>query len=323
MDYTTYIGLRDRGSLELRYGPSVLVYSEAREEAGIVETHGNSLNTYLGTFSDDKDNGLIFAANSAGTETAFLFSDPEDETGVVTTYSTNSLNTVLGYDLDNPEIGYIGVYDQDGISNVELWADADHVGSMLTYGPSSLNSGIGFLQGYEDHGYITVFDRNDNNEAGIFIDEFGRGIVFGDIKSFKTQDPKDPEQDIWYASLEGPEAAAYDRGTAELVNGSANVKFANHFTSIANPENMTVMLTPLDGSSKGLAVIEKTEEGFKVVELYNGSGSYAFDWEVKCKRKGLEDFKVYRKKASTVIDQDLKKAKSRERQKRLRSTPRR
>jgi hypothetical protein len=323
MDYTTYIGLRDRGSLELRYGSSILVYSEAREEAGILETHGSSLNTYLGTFSDNKDNGLIFAANSGGTETAFLFSDPVDETGVVSTYSTNSLNTVLGYDLDNPEIGYIGVYDQNGTSNVELWADDDHAGSMLTYGPSSLNSGIGFLQGYLDHGYITVFDRNDNNEAGMFIDEFGRGIIFGDIKSFKTQDPNNPDQDIWYASLEGPEAGAYDRGTSTLINGEVRVSFADHFQSIANPDDMTVMLTPLDRSSKGLAVIEKTANGFVVAELDNGKGNYSFDWEVKCKRKGLENFEVYRGKDSDSFQKAPRKRLNSNRLKNIRSSGKR
>ncbi|AEV31607.1 hypothetical protein Oweho_0592 [Owenweeksia hongkongensis DSM 17368] len=63
---------------------------------------------------------------------------------------------------------------------------------------------------------------------------------------------------------------------------------------MANTNTMTVILTPLDASSKGVAVIEKTMNGFTVKELSNGTGSYSFDWEVKCVRKGYEEYKVIR-----------------------------
>jgi hypothetical protein len=46
----------------------------------------------------------------------------------------------------------------------------------------------------------------------------------------------------------------------------------------------------------GLAVVEKTEKGFKVKELMKGKGNYQFDWEVKGVRKGYEDYKVVRDK---------------------------
>lgn len=59
---------------------------------------------------------------------------------------------------------------------------------------------------------------------------------------------------------------------------------------------MTVMLTPLSADSKGMAVVEKTATGFKVKELYQGTGSYGFDWEVKSVRKGFEDYQVIRQK---------------------------
>lgn len=56
------------------------------------------------------------------------------------------------------------------------------------------------------------------------------------------------------------------------------------------------MITPLSGQSKGLAVVEKTALGFKVVELLEGEGDYSFDWEVKCVRQGFEDFSIIREK---------------------------
>ena len=59
---------------------------------------------------------------------------------------------------------------------------------------------------------------------------------------------------------------------------------------------MTVMLTPLSADCQGLAVVEKTASGFRVKELFQGTGTYQFDWEVKCVRKGYEDYQVIRDK---------------------------
>jgi hypothetical protein len=63
---------------------------------------------------------------------------------------------------------------------------------------------------------------------------------------------------------------------------------------------MTIMLTPLSADSKGLAVVEKSTSGFSVRELSNGTGSYAFDWEAKCIRKGYEDYKVIQESTDIV-----------------------
>ena len=48
-------------------------------------------------------------------------------------------------------------------------------------------------------------------------------------------------------------------------------------------------------------MIEKTKEGFKVKELYGGTGNYSFDWEVKGVRKGFEDYQVIREKKDMVV----------------------
>ncbi len=145
-----------------------------------------------------------------------------------------------------------------------------------------------------DRGFVYVYDEFNTLKAGIHVDATGMGEVFGDVKNFRIPHPSRPDKEIWYASLEGPEAGAYTRGTATLVNGKAQISFPEHFQLIAQPESMTVMLTPLSGEAKGLAVIEKTAEGFSVVELLQGTGNYSFDWEVKCVRAGHEDYQVIR-----------------------------
>ena len=108
--------------------------------------------------------------------------------------------------------------------------------------------------------------------------------------------PKDPTKEIWYASLEGPEAGAYERGTFTLVNGEAFVPFSDHFENVINPSTLTVQMTPLSADSEGLAVIEKTSKGFRVKELRKGTGNYKVDWEAKGVRAGYENYKVVRTK---------------------------
>lgn len=146
-----------------------------------------------------------------------------------------------------------------------------------------------------DNGFVHVYDTNDILKAGIRINA-GQGEVFGDAKNFRMEHPEHPNKEIWYASLEGPEAAAYARGTASLEDGKAHIKLPDHFRLLAAEGSITVLLTPLSGTSKGLAVVEKGAEGFSVVELLEGKGSYAFDWEVKAIRKGFENFEVIRDK---------------------------
>lgn len=143
-------------------------------------------------------------------------------------------------------------------------------------------------------GYVFVADGAGDPQAGIYINELDQGIVFADVKNFRVKHPEKSQKEIWYASLEGPEVGAYDRGTANLVNGETFVEFQDHFKHIANTSKMTVHVTPHNSDTYGLAVIEKKKNGFYVKELKGGSGNFSFDWEVKCIRTGKEKFQVVR-----------------------------
>ena len=175
---------------------------------------------------------------------------------------------------ENGDAGFISTTGQNGFGNVRL--------SSNIFGTQPNN------------GSVDVQDSTGAPQAGIYVDGNGDGIVFGDLKNFRTEFPNRPDKEIWYASLEGPEAAAYVRGTAQLVNGEAMVSFPDHFAAIASTQGMTVVLTPLSAASEGMAVIEKTATGFRVKELRQGTGTYEFDWEVKCVRAGYEGFEVVR-----------------------------
>ena len=102
--------------------------------------------------------------------------------------------------------------------------------------------------------------------------------------------PKEPSKHIVYSCLEGPEAAAYIRGRAALTNGRAQVNFPEHFLLVINPDTVTILLTPRSATSKGLAMVESRPDGFTVRELFDGTGSYDFDYFVSGIRKGYEDY---------------------------------
>lgn len=167
--------------------------------------------------------------------------------------------------------------------------------------------------GSTERGYLAVKDGAGTEQAGVYVNSSGQGIVWGDTKNFRVANPQQPGTEIWYACPEGPEAAAYIRGTATLVNGRGVVNFPDHFSSVANSEGMTVHLTPLSGSSKGLAVIEKSNRGITVVELNNGNGNYDFDYMVMAVRKGHENYKVIRtlsESEALIINKAVKTEKS-------------
>jgi len=173
-------------------------------------------------------------------------------------------------------------------------------GALFASGPNQNDSvTLTSLTGYPNRGWIYVSD-NGTLQANLFVDEDDKGIVGADTKNFRMAHPHRADQEIWYAGIEGPEAAAYVRGTARLTNGRSTVIFPDHFQIVAAREGMTVLLTPLDASSKGLTVTAKSATGIEVAELRQGTGTYDFDWEVKSVRKGHENYRVLRSKFETM-----------------------
>lgn len=144
----------------------------------------------------------------------------------------------------------------------------------------------------KNHGFMAVYDSFGKSQAGMYVNGAGQGVVFGDSKTFRMEHPEDPEKEIVYVSLEGPEAAIYERGTAELTNGSCEITLSEHFQLVKGDNDITVQLTPLDANSKGLSVVKKANGSFVVKELFSGKGNYKFDWEIKSVRSGRENHKV-------------------------------
>ncbi|MEM9848983.1 MAG: hypothetical protein AAF847_13935, partial [Bacteroidota bacterium] len=221
--------------------------------------------------------------------------------GELMTYSSNGSSQVELTN-NNNNSGRIILYNASSEAKVSIFVNgSNNVGAATFSGPNASNIILGFLSNYPDHGYVAVKDASGDNQAGIFVNSSGEGIVFGDTKNFRMDHPKDKSKEIWYASLEGPEAAAYIRGTGTLENGVAVIEFPEHFALVANPETMTIQLTPNSIESRGLAVTNRNSKGFEVGELMQGKGTYTFDWTATAVRKGYEQYEAVREKVDLSV----------------------
>jgi hypothetical protein len=250
------------------------------------------------------------AASSADSATSATFADSAAVAGMAwngkltsgtgsefINFSGSTGNTKVA--IGGSDNGLITVQDPNGNQRIRLVSEPTQqgVGTMFLNGTSSTNFLFSnFNANFPNNPDMALQDAGSITQVQLFIDASGMGVVAADIKNFFMDHPTQPGKEIWYASIEGPEAAAYERGTATLVNGEAEITFADHFQIVANPSTMTITTSPWSADAKGLAVVERTATGFKVKELFGGTGTYQFDWRVDAKRKGFENFEVIRDK---------------------------
>lgn len=92
--------------------------------------------------------------------------------------------------------------------------------------------------------------------------------------------------DVVMFAPEAPEVLFMDFGTGTLVNGEANVVLDPTFSkniSVASDKPLKVIVQP-EGNCNGVYVYEKTNTGFKVKELNNGTSNIPFTYQVVGRR---------------------------------------
>ncbi|NND31903.1 MAG: hypothetical protein HKN76_04875 [Saprospiraceae bacterium] len=223
--------------------------------------------------------------------------------GTFSTANDNGLTTLSGAlpGLD-PMNGHLIIFNGQNLG-VSSTINSELAGTSSTYGANGqINTTAGTFAGDADGGALITYDQTGNTGAYVWTKNDGTSQVGADQFVMTTSPPGRADQLAAFSAPVGGEAAAYDRGTATLVNGEATVICPEHFGWVADENSMTVTITPLSADSQGIAVIEKSNGGFKVKELNGGTGNYSFDYLVMCKRKGLEEYEVVRKKPQIMSD---------------------
>jgi hypothetical protein len=263
------------------YGGTAISLRVLGNEMASIQTQndapdGGSLRFHTRNFANVSERMRIRSSGQVGIGT----SQPES---ALTVQGLTEFDAILFKHPNQPGRTYVGT-TLDGLA-----------GYVDTHGPNgNANALLTAARSNPDHGAMVVLDAAENGKAYMIVDVDGTGWVVADIKSFRVPHPDQPDTDIVYAAIEGPEAAAYVRGSAHLSNGEAVIELPDHFTSIASGEGLTVLVTPNSAESLGLAVEEKSIERIRIRELSNGKGDYDFDWEAKCIRKGYEDYQAIR-----------------------------
>ena len=239
----------------------------------------------------------------------------------------DSLNVDLSALLDDADLGFIGVGDTRGEIQTLLSIYDTGEGRITLWGPND-NVNVDISASIDDAnlGYVGVADETGEVRAGIFIDDSGDGVVFGDSKQFIVDHPNRPGEKIVYVSLEGPEAAIFKRGVVKLENGRGAIELPEHFVALANPETLTVQLTPASIESLGVAFTPPVGGRIEVGELHGGTGSYDVHYVIHATRAGMENHqpvvKAGEMKARKSRLNKARRTKSqRERTKRQRVTP--
>ncbi len=156
-------------------------------------------------------------------------------------------------------------------------------------GNSGIGGSAGRIQGYGTASNAVFAFKFDNANFG---DTPGAIQVWnesaGVFKTFIIDHPLEPAKYLVHATVEGPEAAVFYRGTATLTDGAAQVQLPRYFEALTDPDSVTVQLTALDGFDR---LCVETVEGRKVrngvfrVRSENPGSGQRFDWEVKATRR--------------------------------------
>jgi hypothetical protein len=157
-------------------------------------------------------------------------------------------------------------------------------------GQSPIGGNAGVVQGYgtgnSQAGFSFKYDAANfgNTPTAIQIWNASTGV----FKTFIIDHPLEPNRYLVHATLEGPEAAVFYRGTARLQNGRAEVALPDYFEALTRSEDRTTMLTNIGGFDR-LAIARQAQgqivNGRFIVVSDNPDSTQEFHWEVKAVRK--------------------------------------
>jgi len=288
-------------------GTGVYARSQGANGVGMYASNNNAGGWGAYGYNSNAASGVGTVGQSAGTT----------GTGVVGLANGTSYSTLVGYASGVSGTGSIGIY---GMSTGTV--GAQRYGGYFSYdmdndlSTSDANSPLAMLAGRDDNyvganiyfgGYFsggqdnvaatpnTAPDTNANGNSGDFAyvgaqwggtnyKIIGNGTVSTIIKG-------EGENDHIMFAPEAPEILFQDFGTAKLINGKAEIKIDPILAKniVVNEKHPLKVFIQLEGDCNGVYVTNKSQEGFEVKELQNGTSNISFSYQIVATRADRTD----------------------------------
>ena len=294
-------------------GTGVYARSQGANGVGMYASNNNAGGWGAYGYNSNAASGVGTVGQSAGTT----------GTGVVGLANGTSYSTLVGYASGVSGTGSIGIY---GMSTGTV--GAQRYGGYFSYdmdndlSTSDTNSPLAMLAGRDDNyvganiyfgGYFSGGqDNNSNAPSGTGTTDsggntgdyayvgarwdppggtpvtnykiLGTGVVSTIIKG------EGENEHIMFAP-EAPEILFQDFGTAKLINGKAEIKIDPILAKniVVNEKHPLKVFIQLEGDCNGVYVTNKSQEGFEVKELQNGTSNISFSYQIVASRADRTD----------------------------------
>lgn len=199
---------------------------------------------------------------------------------------------------DNSGAGMLRLYGTNRYANVQIGAadgDANTGGVWVRNNNGNDLLRITCMEGYPSNGGIGIYGGNQN-KGMFYVTPNGKSrLVVDEIYNTNGVSLTSSTIDHTIQTRNGGSSPCYVtetsdnqlivRGTASLKNGECIISLPEDAVAKIQQQTISIQLTPLSASSKGLAVTKKEVPALVVAELMNGKGSYEFDWTLTAVRK--------------------------------------
>ena len=262
--------------------------STAGSHGGIALLDENAENKVL--IAGSKETGAI---NLIGNDKTELYLTSSEVSGF-----NKYENESYAMTTDNSGAGALRLYGTNRYANVEIGAaegNANTGGVWVRNNNGNDLLRITCLEGYPANGGIGIYGGNqskgmfyvaENGKSRLIVDEIynTNGVSLTSSTIDHTIQTRSGESNACYVT-ETSDNQLIIRGTAMLKNGECIISLPPDAVGKIQEQTVSVQLTPLSSSSKGLAVTKKEAPVLVVAELMDGKGSYEFDWTLTAVRK--------------------------------------
>lgn len=296
----------------------IVTYNVGEQPKVKITNTSNSENGGIGIWGGGAERISLLAPQVEGGTGSLIYMRGKDATKpMITLSATDYANLNFSTSNKMVDLNYKGLRIWDTrntnklIASIGSYANGDNIGTLLLrdhYNDNNKNhvyiSGGGYIDLLNSKGETCVVIGSPNEEKlnignigiyyngdckGAFQIQNGKSYLFTDeiflngsqLRSSTTSYSSTMKSSSDYAPCfvsESTDKQITFRGTASLINGRYKIVLPSQEAEKIIENSITIHVTPLSDSSKGLAITQKSYQSFTVTELMSGKGNYDFDW---------------------------------------------